>query len=952
MEEDGDCNIRVICRFRPINDREREEGADVMASQLKFHGDSAIDVAEYNGRPPQNFNFDKVFWDPATKQEDVYNLAARKSIEDVIKGYNATIFAYGQTGAGKSWTMFGNIHETSLKGIIPRSCMHIFDHIRRDTEGTEYTIKCSFLEIYKETIRDLLNPATHGLKQGLKVRELAEKGVWVEGLKEEYVTCEDDVINLIMLGEKYRAVSSTRMNASSSRSHSLFILSLHQKSKDGSTKEGRLNLADLAGSEKVGKTGATGDTLEEAKKINQSLSALGNCINALTKSKKGHIPYRDSKLTFILRESLGGNCKTTLLVACSPHIFNLEETVSTLQFAKRAKTIKNSVKVNKQRSVAELMAIIEKIKKELSFYKKYIAAMEGLIEQFKGPDWKSQIPKLSQLIASASAPQQQQQGASTDENDGDDNEDNGDLNFGDNNVNNNQNTPKASGSSGGSSGGGGRSVKKGSGLRTGESSVDLSFKVAEMEVEYQKMKESSNLEIRDLKEEFETLKADNETNLPIKEQKKLQAIENLEYKIHCTKEEIEEQNQLRLNIEQKFKSDSELLEHFFENYEKNVNLLSLEIDQLKMKAEYYSSQLEEKQSEHETSSHEVQIAQQQLDDSLFILNEKEQRLSQLLKEKEETTALRVQLEAQCDELLAKQTSINAQSLALEQTLTSLIQTNKQTDSQVKALVSENAKLRATTAEKREKLSELQAAVLEAKEELIKLQEDEFSVKQEGLESIEELRHQTVPMSEYQDQVKERDDLKLMIEDANSKLKALRQEISSKRYEIEEAEIEFKTKYESISYDYDQQLSEYRLKVELLDQNLSENDSNSSRKISALEEKLNNWVSRLLSETLLQSSTEDKLECSSLLFLSPIFIFLPYIFYYSLIHLMMMIIISSSILISNIIIIILSAMQKVITEKEVQVEKNNLKKETLQSQLSELEVSFSNNTSEIQSYTQR
>ena len=169
MEEDGDCNIRVICRFRPINSREREEGADIMANQLKFTGDHTIEVAEFNGRPSQNFHFDKIFWDPETRQDDVYGLAAKKSIVDVINGYNATIFAYGQTGAGKSWTMFGNIHENHLKGIIPRSCMHIFDHIRRDTEGTEYTIKCSFLEIYKEIIRDLLNPATHGLKQGFKL---------------------------------------------------------------------------------------------------------------------------------------------------------------------------------------------------------------------------------------------------------------------------------------------------------------------------------------------------------------------------------------------------------------------------------------------------------------------------------------------------------------------------------------------------------------------------------------------------------------------------------------------------------------------------------------------------------------------------------------------------------------------------------------------------------------
>merc|ERR1712137_1065258 len=218
-----------------------------------------------------------------------------------------------------------------------------------------------------------------------------------EHLSEEYVSSEEDIADLIRQGETSRSVASTKMNARSSRSHSLFIITVEQKNlADGSTKEGRLNLADLAGSEKVGKTGATGNTLEEAKKINQSLSALGNCINALTKSNAKHIPYRDSKLTHILRESLGGNCKTTLLVACSPHIFNLEETVSTLQFAKRAKTIKNSVKVNKQRSVEELMAIIEKLKKELMYFKKYVTILEHELEKVKGPNWKDDLPKIAQ----------------------------------------------------------------------------------------------------------------------------------------------------------------------------------------------------------------------------------------------------------------------------------------------------------------------------------------------------------------------------------------------------------------------------------------------------------------------------------------------------------------------------------------------------------------------------
>lgn len=165
---------------------------------------------------------------------------------------------------------------------------------------------------------------------------------------------------------------------------------------------GKLNLADLAGSEKIGKTGATGETLEEAKKINQSLSTLGNCINALTKSKRGYIPYRDSKLTHILRESLGGNCKTTLIITCSPHKFNFDETVSTLKFGQRfskffffnssislfrAKTIKNSVSINKQRSVTELNTIIDKLNQEVISLNAYIESLEGLVREAKGPNF-------------------------------------------------------------------------------------------------------------------------------------------------------------------------------------------------------------------------------------------------------------------------------------------------------------------------------------------------------------------------------------------------------------------------------------------------------------------------------------------------------------------------------------------------------------------------------------
>eukprot|EP01114_Cavostelium_apophysatum_P013371 TRINITY_DN3225_c0_g1_i1.p1 TRINITY_DN3225_c0_g1~~TRINITY_DN3225_c0_g1_i1.p1 ORF type:complete len:1612 (-),score=534.39 TRINITY_DN3225_c0_g1_i1:42-4877(-) len=396
-------SVRVVCRFRPVNAREKtEEGRGATGeAHFEFQDDTGIQVFTPSSKEPLAFAFDKIFSNPHTTQEDVYEFAAGETIRDLISGYNGTIFAYGQTGSGKSFSMFGpDISDPNMKGIIPRACAHIFEHIANDTSGTEYTIKCSFLEIYKEVVKDLLNPTG----SNLKVRETPARGVWVEGLTEQYVGREEDVFNLLQLGEKYRAVSATNMNAVSSRSHSLFILSLHQKAPDGTIKQGRLNLADLAGSEKVGKTGATGDTLEEAKKINQSLSALGNCINALTKSKKAHIPYRDSKLTHILKESLGGNCKTTLLIACSPHIFNIEETISTLKFGQRAKTIKNAVTQNKLRSVEELNIIINKLNLELDAMKKYVATLEKELADSKGPQWDVATFRKNAFSAQSSAP--------------------------------------------------------------------------------------------------------------------------------------------------------------------------------------------------------------------------------------------------------------------------------------------------------------------------------------------------------------------------------------------------------------------------------------------------------------------------------------------------------------------------------------------------------------------
>eukprot|EP01102_Stenamoeba_stenopodia_P019656 TRINITY_DN7471_c0_g1_i1.p1 TRINITY_DN7471_c0_g1~~TRINITY_DN7471_c0_g1_i1.p1 ORF type:complete len:934 (-),score=240.86 TRINITY_DN7471_c0_g1_i1:200-3001(-) len=387
-------NVRVLCRFRPINEREKKEAASgkFADSTFKLAFPDVTAVAIGNKGQSHSFNFDRVF-DPNTTQIQVYEESAKQSIQDVLDGYNATIFTYGQTGSGKTFTMFG-ADGPELMGIVPRAIAHIFSYINSQPSGIEFAIKCSFLEIYMENIRDLLNPS----KTNLRVRESPSRGIWVEGATEEFVTCEQDIADLIEVGNTARAVSSTGMNQVSSRSHSVFMLTIEQKNEDGSTKRGKLNLVDLAGSEKISKTGAEGQTLEEAKKINQSLSALGNCIHSLTEKGRGHIPYRDSKLTRILQESLGGNCKTTLIITASPHEFNYDETVSTCQFGARAKTIKNQAKVNQQKSVAELMALVEQLTKELSALQNYAKILEKQIAYMKSPEYDPTKPLPPELL--------------------------------------------------------------------------------------------------------------------------------------------------------------------------------------------------------------------------------------------------------------------------------------------------------------------------------------------------------------------------------------------------------------------------------------------------------------------------------------------------------------------------------------------------------------------------
>ncbi|KAJ3903921.1 kinesin heavy chain [Lentinula edodes] len=368
-------NIKVVCRFRPPNSIEQREGGE---NVVAFNDDLTTvqlrSLQSSTGPDRDGFTFDRVF-PMGTQQQEVFDYGVKDIVKDVINGYNGTVFAYGQTGSGKTFTMMGaDIDSDELKGIIPRITEQIFQSIVESDAHLEYMVKVSYMEIYLEKIRDLLAPQN----DNLQVHEEKSKGVYVKNLSDYYVSSAREVYEIMRTGGAARVVSSTNMNAESSRSHSIFLITILQRNTEsGAAKTGNLYLVDLAGSEKVGKTGASGQTLEEAKKINKSLSALGMVINALTDPKVKYIPYRDSKLTRILQESLGGNSRTTLIINCSPSSYNESETLSTLRFGIRAKSIKNSARVNAELSPAELKNLLTKAQSSNTGYQKYIAALEA-----------------------------------------------------------------------------------------------------------------------------------------------------------------------------------------------------------------------------------------------------------------------------------------------------------------------------------------------------------------------------------------------------------------------------------------------------------------------------------------------------------------------------------------------------------------------------------------------
>uniref|UniRef100_A0A3B4F4U2 Kinesin-like protein n=1 Tax=Pundamilia nyererei TaxID=303518 RepID=A0A3B4F4U2_9CICH len=353
--------VRVVVRCRPFSRREEIAGSEnILEIDDKLGQITIRNPKAPPDEPMKVFTFDSVYgWN--SKQSDIYDDAVRPLVESVLQGFNGTIFAYGQTGTGKTHTMQGVSNDPERRGVIPNSFQHIFTQISR-TQNQKYLVRSSYLEIYQEEIRDLLCKDNN---RKLELKESPDFGVYVKDLSSVVTKNATEIEHVMNIGNQSRSVGFTNMNERSSRSHAIFVITVEcsEVGPDGEDhiRVGKLNMVDLAGSERQSKTGAKGKRLKEAAKINLSLSALGNVISALVDGKSTHVPYRDSKLTRLLQDSLGGNAKTVMIATVGPSHKNFDESQATLRYASRAKKIKNKPRINEDPKDALLREFQEEI---------------------------------------------------------------------------------------------------------------------------------------------------------------------------------------------------------------------------------------------------------------------------------------------------------------------------------------------------------------------------------------------------------------------------------------------------------------------------------------------------------------------------------------------------------------------------------------------------------------
>ncbi|XP_077209173.1 kinesin-like protein KIF13A isoform X6 [Paroedura picta] len=402
----SDTKVKVAVRVRPMNKRELDLNTkcivEMEGNQTVLHPPPSNKQGE-NRKLPKVFAFDYCFWSMDESntakyagQEVVFQCLGEGILEKAFQGYNACIFAYGQTGSGKSFSMMGN---TEQLGLIPRLCCALFQRIAlEENDSHTFKVEVSYMEIYNEKVRDLLDPK--GSRQSLKVREHKVLGPYVDGLSQLAVTGFEDIESLMSEGNKSRTVAATNMNEESSRSHAVFNIIVTQtlydlQSGNSGEKVSKVSLVDLAGSERVSKTGAAGERLKEGSNINKSLSTLGLVISSLAdqaagKGKNKFVPYRDSVLTWLLKDNLGGNSQTAMIATISPAADNYEETLSTLRYADRAKRIVNHAIINEDpnaRVIRELREEVEKLKEQLS-----------QAEAMKAPELKEKLEESEKLI--------------------------------------------------------------------------------------------------------------------------------------------------------------------------------------------------------------------------------------------------------------------------------------------------------------------------------------------------------------------------------------------------------------------------------------------------------------------------------------------------------------------------------------------------------------------------